>query len=76
MLASAAALYQLPNRTVDLSGSFQPEPSLRSEMESLIVAHYEADSRFLVQPSVGLKQRPKLGPYEKTAVVGACESHC
>src|SRR5215469_6962661 len=48
-----------------------PEPSVRREVESLIAAHDEGDSRFLVQPSVELKPGKKLGPYEIVALVGA-----
>ena len=48
-----------------------PEASVRREVESLIAAHDQGDSRFLVQPSVELTQGTKLGPYEIVALVGA-----
>jgi tRNA A-37 threonylcarbamoyl transferase component Bud32 len=48
-----------------------PEPSVRTEVESLIAAHDKGDTRFLDQPSVKLKQGTKLGPYEIVALVGA-----
>jgi len=48
-----------------------PEPSVRSEVESLIAAHDKGDSRFLAQSSAELKQGMKLGPYEILAPLGA-----
>jgi len=48
-----------------------PEPSVRSEAESLIAAHDNGGSRFLAQASGELKPGTKLGPYEIVALAGA-----
>ena len=48
-----------------------PDPSVRSEVESLIAAHDKGDSRFLVQHVLELKPGTKLGPYGIVALAGA-----
>jgi serine/threonine protein kinase/tetratricopeptide (TPR) repeat protein len=51
-----------------------PEPALRREVESLIAAHDQVQSSFLVQPAIPPKELPvgsRLGPYEIEARIGA-----
>jgi serine/threonine protein kinase/tetratricopeptide (TPR) repeat protein len=50
------------------------EPDLRLEVESLIVAHEQAQSSFLAQPAIQTKELAigsRLGPYEILSRIGA-----
>jgi serine/threonine protein kinase/Tol biopolymer transport system component len=66
----AEALDLQPAERSAYLGRACPEPSVRSEIESLIAAHDKGDSRFLTVHSVELKQGTKLGPYEMLALAG------
>ena len=69
----AAALEREPAERAAYLDRACPEPSVRSEVESLIVAHDKGDS-FLDQSRAStqcLKSGTKLGPYEILALLGA-----
>jgi serine/threonine protein kinase/tetratricopeptide (TPR) repeat protein len=69
----AAALERAPDERNDYLNQVCVEESLRSEVESLLAAHYQADSGFLGlsdgEPDA-LPSGTRLGPYEILAPVG------
>jgi len=69
----AGALERAPGERHAYLDQACTEPDLRREVESLIAAHEEARSGFLVQPAVQSKELAigsRLGPYEIVARIG------
>ncbi|HTZ99550.1 MAG TPA: serine/threonine-protein kinase, partial [Candidatus Aquilonibacter sp.] len=73
----AAALEKTPSERVAYLDRTCPDPSLRREVESLILAHEHGDTSFMESPTPGLgtnevlKSGAKLGPYEILVRIGA-----
>ena len=69
----AAALERAPEQRSDYLNQVCVEESLRTEVESLLAAHHDADSSFLGLPDRGLGELAsgtKLGPYEILSLLG------
>jgi len=75
--AFAAALEKTPPERAAYLDQICGETAMRREVESLIVAYEQGDSRFMERPALGLgsdevlKAGTKLGPYEVLARIGA-----
>ncbi len=70
----AGALEREPSKRSDYLDQACTEPSVRREVESLISAHEQTDSRFLELPAVEeatLKSGTRLGSYEILELLGA-----
>jgi len=80
----AAALEQPPGERIAYLDEVCAEPEMRREVESLLVAHDQADSSFMERPTIAaprsaqsgasketLKTGATLGPYEILAPIGA-----
>src|SRR5579864_272487 len=70
----AGALERTPGERPAYLDQACTEPALRREVESLIAAHEQAQTSFLVQPAIHAKELAigsRLGPYEILARIGA-----